>query len=245
VITETLPDVAGLADAAASAVARTLAVGEPLSIGSVTELQVQPELPAAVLVPLGGVVDGELAVFVDETIATALSQSAIGELDLAAALAPTLDELGRTLGSVLIGVPQTLDARMAHGRLASRSQAASVALPGATAIRAAVAVALDPAPAAAPTTSGVRSQGGAYASERLDLLRGVEMAATVELGRARMTINDLLSLRDGAIIELDRAAGEAADLLVNGRLIARGEIVVVDENYALRITQIVSDEAGV
>ena len=70
------------------------------------------------------------------------------------------------------------------------------------------------------------------------------MSATVELGRARMTINDLLSLHDGAIIELDRAAGAPADLLVNGRLIAHGEIVVLDENYALRITQIVSDEQG-
>jgi flagellar motor switch protein FliN/FliY len=68
------------------------------------------------------------------------------------------------------------------------------------------------------------------------------MQASAELGRARMTINDLLSLRTGAVIELDRAAGDPADLFVNGRLIARGEVVVVDENYALRITQIVSGE---
>ncbi len=66
------------------------------------------------------------------------------------------------------------------------------------------------------------------------------MQASAELGRARMTINDLLSLQTGAVIELDRAAGDPADLFVNGRLIARGEVVVVDENYALRITQIVS-----
>ena len=57
-----------------------------------------------------------------------------------------------------------------------------------------------------------------------------------------MTINELLSLQTGAVIELDRAAGDPADLFVNGRLIARGEVVVVDENYALRITQIVADE---
>jgi flagellar motor switch protein FliN/FliY len=57
-----------------------------------------------------------------------------------------------------------------------------------------------------------------------------------------MTVNDLLSLRNGSVIELDRAAGEAADLFVNGRLIARGEVVVVDENYALRITQIVTED---
>jgi flagellar motor switch protein FliN/FliY len=58
-----------------------------------------------------------------------------------------------------------------------------------------------------------------------------------------MTVNDLLSLRSGAVIELDRAAGAPADLYVNGRLIARGEVVVVDENYGLRITQVVTDDA--
>ncbi len=56
-----------------------------------------------------------------------------------------------------------------------------------------------------------------------------------------MTLNELLALTDGAVIELDRAAGAPADLLVNGRLIARGEVVVIDENFGLRITEIVSD----
>jgi flagellar motor switch protein FliN/FliY len=59
-----------------------------------------------------------------------------------------------------------------------------------------------------------------------------------------MTINQLLSLQTGAVIELDRAAGDPADIFVNGRLLARGEVVVVDENYGLRITQIVADENG-
>ena len=70
------------------------------------------------------------------------------------------------------------------------------------------------------------------------------MQATVELGRTQMTINDLLALRSGAVIELDRAAGAPADLYVNGRLIAHGEVVVVDENYGLRILQVVADETG-
>jgi flagellar motor switch protein FliN/FliY len=75
----------------------------------------------------------------------------------------------------------------------------------------------------------------------MDLLRGVEMDVTAELGRTRMTLNELLGLTDGAVIELDRAAGAPADLLVNGRLIARGEVVVIDENFGLRITEIVAD----
>ena len=94
-------------------------------------------------------------------------------------------------------------------------------------MRAVVAIGLDPAPPRRSRASAPRSR-----HDRLDLLRGVEMQASAELGRARMTINELLSLQTGAVIELDRAAGDPADLFVNGRLIARGEVVVVDENYA-------------
>ena len=66
------------------------------------------------------------------------------------------------------------------------------------------------------------------------MLHGVDMEVTVELGRTRMTVRDLLALSPGAVLELDRAAGSPADLLVNGRLIARGEVVVVDEDFGLR-----------
>ncbi|HVU92202.1 MAG TPA: flagellar motor switch protein FliN, partial [Jatrophihabitans sp.] len=112
---------------------------------------------------------------------------------------------------------------------------------GAAGPRAAVLLGAVAAPEPTPATG---APAGRPPAGRLDLLRGVEMQATVELGRARLTLNDLLGLRDGAVIELDRAAGDAADLSVNGRLIARGEIVVVDENYALRITEIVSGEGA-
>ena len=70
------------------------------------------------------------------------------------------------------------------------------------------------------------------------------MEVTVELGRTRMTVRDLLDLTPGAVLELDRAAGSPADLLVNGRLIARGEVVVVDEDFGLRITQILVVQRG-
>jgi flagellar motor switch protein FliN/FliY len=66
------------------------------------------------------------------------------------------------------------------------------------------------------------------------------MEVTAELGRTRMSVRDLLSLAPGAVIELDRLAGGPADLLVNGRLIARGEVVVIDENFGIRITEIIS-----
>ncbi|MEO9239589.1 MAG: flagellar motor switch protein FliN, partial [Jatrophihabitantaceae bacterium] len=76
----------------------------------------------------------------------------------------------------------------------------------------------------------------------LDLLRDVNMDVTAQIGSTRMTISELLALHEGAVVELDRAAGAPADLLVNGHLIARGEVVVIDENFALRITEIISDE---
>jgi flagellar motor switch protein FliN len=77
----------------------------------------------------------------------------------------------------------------------------------------------------------------------IDLLRNVAMEVTVEIGRTRMTVQELLSLHPGEVIELDRAASAPADLLVNGTLIARGEIVVVDEDFGLRISEIVTDAA--
>lgn len=78
----------------------------------------------------------------------------------------------------------------------------------------------------------------------IEMLHGVDMEVTVELGRTRMTVRDLLALTPGAVLELDRAAGSPADLLVNGRLIARGEVVVVDEDFGLRVTEIVDDSVA-
>ncbi|WP_285114862.1 flagellar motor switch protein FliN [Leifsonia sp. fls2-241-R2A-40a] len=73
---------------------------------------------------------------------------------------------------------------------------------------------------------------------KLARISNVEMALTVEIGRTRMAVRDVLAMEPGAVIELDRSAGSPADVLLNGRLIAHGEIVVVDQDYAVRITKI-------
>jgi flagellar motor switch protein FliN/FliY len=87
-------------------------------------------------------------------------------------------------------------------------------------------------------------QPGAPAGRRsLDLLRDVEMGVTAELGRARMTVRNLLELAPGAVVELDRAAGSPIDVLVNGTLVARGEVVVIGEEFGVRITEIVGPDA--
>jgi flagellar motor switch protein FliN/FliY len=77
-------------------------------------------------------------------------------------------------------------------------------------------------------------------TRNIDLILDVSLQLTVELGRARKQIREVLSFGPGSVIELDKLAGEAVDVLVNGKLIAKGEVVVIDENFGVRITDIIS-----
>ena len=77
-------------------------------------------------------------------------------------------------------------------------------------------------------------------SKDLDFILDIPLEVTVEMGRTRMLINDLLQLGQGSVIELNRLAGEPLDVLVNNKLVARGEVVVVSEKFGIRITDIVS-----
>jgi len=79
---------------------------------------------------------------------------------------------------------------------------------------------------------------GALPTGNLGRINNVEMTLTVEIGRTRMSVRDVLGMEPGAVVELDRSAGAPADVLLNGRLIAHGEVVVVDQDYAVRITKI-------
>jgi flagellar motor switch protein FliN/FliY len=74
----------------------------------------------------------------------------------------------------------------------------------------------------------------------IELLMDVALEVSVELGRSHMSIADILALRTGSVIELDKLAGEPVEVSVNGTLIARGEVVVVDEKFGVRITEVVS-----
>ena len=74
----------------------------------------------------------------------------------------------------------------------------------------------------------------------IDLIMDVPLEVTVELGRTKMQIKEILDLGAGSIVELDKLAGEPVDVLVNGKLIAKGEVVVIDESFGIRITNIVS-----
>lgn len=78
------------------------------------------------------------------------------------------------------------------------------------------------------------------APRSIDLLLDVKLQLTAELGRKKLTIKEALALGPGSVVELDKIAGEPVDVLVNGKLIARGEVVVIDENFGIRVTDVLS-----
>jgi len=75
---------------------------------------------------------------------------------------------------------------------------------------------------------------------RLDVLMNVALGISAELGRCSLRLGELLKLGSGAVVELDRRAGAPIDLFVNGKLIARGEIVAVDDRYGVRLTEVLT-----
>jgi flagellar motor switch protein FliN len=92
-------------------------------------------------------------------------------------------------------------------------------------------------PVSLPELNGSPSNGPGY---NIDLLLGVNLQVAVEIGRTTLPIREVLALTPGSIIELDKLAGEKVDILINGRPIAQGEVVVVDENFGVRITDVVA-----
>lgn len=84
---------------------------------------------------------------------------------------------------------------------------------------------------------------GAAGAHDLGRLSDVPVELAVEIGRTRMTVGATLGLRPGSIVVLDRVAGDPVDLLVNGTPIARGEVVVIDEEFALRVTEVLGERA--
>lgn len=87
----------------------------------------------------------------------------------------------------------------------------------------------------------LQNEGKANTDEvNLDVILDIPVTLSVEIGRTRQTIRNLLQLNQGSVVELDRLAGEPMDVLVNGTLIAHGEIVVVNEKFGIRLTDVIS-----
>jgi flagellar motor switch protein FliN len=230
------------------------AVGQAAAqIPSPEPLQLQPPVPldqadaAGVAMPTGiaitaylsGAVEGKLLLVVAAELVEALAGTPFGAVEPAAALRPALETLATALGGRLDGAPTAIAVEdcldvLAGGAVVLVPLVAGTTGAAGTAMHALVGVSI-----VAESTAGVAAMGGS-AAWGIDMLRDVEMEVTCELGRTRMTVRQLLALAPGDVVELDRLAGSPADLLVNGTLLARGEVVVVDEAFGLRITEIVT-----
>lgn len=272
----TLPADTALALAAAEAAAEVLPAVTPLTAAGAQQgtEHVTASFAGAATAELT-TADGRthrIAVLVGQDLVSALAESPLGGLDLAAATQPGVDAIAKVLGATAragvvtemslvisdLGGPFTVVPLIGDGidaavllpdALLTSPAAAPAAQPGVGSATTAAPTPVQPATATVPQqfgTTGTQVFAGTTAAPSnrgIEMLAGVDMEVTVELGRTRMTVRDLLALSPGTVLELDRAADGPADLLVNGRLIARGEVVVVDEDFGLRITEII-EEAG-
>jgi flagellar motor switch protein FliN len=192
-------------------------------------------------------IDGVVVVLaLPADVAAAVADSPLGHQDLADALIPVLADavagFEPALGANLVlDAPQVVAADLAFESLAATaSQTVTVTLQTQAGIGGMLVLSV-PTPelelepllgdAGVPDTR-------ALGSESLDVLGDVEMAVTAVLGRTRLSVRHLLGLAVGHVVELDRTADSAVDLLVNGTLVARGEVVVIDDEFGVRITEI-------
>jgi flagellar motor switch protein FliN/FliY len=230
-----------LVRSAAEAALAVLPTSRELQVGApVTASADMLTTGQAVTAKFSGAATGEVVVVVGQDLADALKESPLGELDLTAAVRPALEAAARTFGPVVLDPGQLMEPGVALSAIAAKEDAVAVPLLDGGDIRAVIALTLTPWPADDVPSGVARRSEAATPLRGLDMLHDVEMEVSAELGRTRMSVRELLSLIPGAIVELDRAAGSPADLLVNGRLIARGEVVVIDENFGIRITEIVA-----
>ena len=165
------------------------------------------------------------------------------------------DEVEQLLAEAQRGAPPEGELRMegllddAEQALAAVESASPPASPVA-AVAPAVAAA-PPAPATLPP--GVKpfefpSLTGKPASTdaaTLDLLRDVQLDLKIELGRTRMQLDEVLQLKRGAVVTLDKLAGDPVDIFVNGRLIARGEVLVLNDSFCVRVAELVAGESTI
>ncbi|MDO8106109.1 flagellar motor switch protein FliN [Isoptericola sp. b441] len=239
-----VPTDVATAEAAAQAFATALPSPVPLEVVDATQAGMPEPDAASVRAGFVGATSADLVAVAGEAVAAALA-TAVG-LSLADAVRPALEAAGRTLGTGVLD--EAVEAPVADALAAPdvRTFALVDTLGTAVAwfglrIRQTVSDVphqRDAAPAAAPAAG---SRADSYG---MRLLHDVEMTLTAEIGRTKLPVRQVLDLVPGTILELDRAAGAPADVLVNGRLVARGEVVVVDEDYGIRITEIVTESAS-
>jgi flagellar motor switch protein FliN/FliY len=216
----------GTALAAAEAFAQLVPASSRLAVRALGHAERQVPAASAVVVTFVGKQSADLAVVLRDPRSLDAAAGEVTALEASDILRPALEAAVEGLGSGVLG--EADPARAAD--LFADPETAAFELSGADGFVAWFAIRIRQA------LPGLRAPSGF--SEKLGRISDVEMALTVEIGRTRMAVREVLGLEPGAVIELDRSAGAPADVLLNGRLIAHGEIVVVDQDYAVRITQI-------
>ncbi|ROS25771.1 flagellar motor switch protein FliN [Cellulomonas sp. PhB150] len=220
---------AQLAERAARAAAALVPSTMPLTVVVARDADV-PAGAVAVVATLVGAPSADLVLVASDVLGD-VTAAAGGSLTVLDALRPALEAAGREVGAGVLEASRTEEAGAATGGaevLALQDDGRTVAW-FALRVR---------GQAPAPARAAVPSQRGTS----MRMLYDVEMTLTAEIGRTTLPVRQVLELTPGTVLELDRAAGAAADVMVNGRLIARGEVVVVDEAYGIRVTEIVYDE---
>jgi len=207
----------------------------------------EPPAEAAESVDDAAQPDAEVEPAADGAAASPSEADRLAEEQMSAQMAADEPDAGD--GGVPAGAPSEADRLAEEQMLAQMAEAEAAESPDKPAIEEIKEPSMDfPQPgkdsviaqaAEFPQLGDTQSAGEARS---FDLLMDVKLPVSIELGRTMMAIADILALGGGSVVELDKLAGEPVDLLVNNKIIAQGEVVVVDENFGIRITTLVSPQ---
>jgi flagellar motor switch protein FliN/FliY len=244
----------------AAALARSLPADTAITAGAIDDGAQGRErlLPGAdaraVSASLEGTVRGNVVLAVSSPLAEAIEHGPLLNQELVAGLTPALTDavavLSEGVGDQLrLDAPHELDAAIALGGPGDGTSFLGLTILDGDAHVATLGVRLREVLLPDSEEDGtarlqefeplVEQEIVIETNRSLDLLADVEMGVTAELGRTRMTVKELLALTPGSVVELDRMAGSPVDVLVNGTLVARGEVVVIDEEFGVRISEII------
>lgn len=189
------------------------------SIGSFSDEQ-EPIVKVSFRMEVDGLIDSEIMQILSVDVAKGMVQNLLGAMNTPAPAPVSAPPPAQTAAAV-----PPAEAVAAAGTPPVYEQAA---------VRPAQNVTVQPVQFA-PLVPGMTTQS----ETNIDFIADVPLQITVELGRTRKLIREILDLVPGSVVELDKLAGEPVDILVNGRLIAKGEVVVIDENFGVRVTDII------
>ncbi|MFH5824889.1 flagellar motor switch protein FliN [Georgenia sp. AZ-5] len=219
----------------AAALAGLLPTTTPLDAAPSAGAPVGPQAGSAVVASFVGATSADLAVALIDQDAVATAAGGAANVAVTDVLRPALEAAAAPLGAGVLGETRLEDATTLFEDPATAvfELSAQGTTAGWFGVRLREPVVIQQAARPAVDVAG-----------KLGRINDVEMSLTVEIGRSRMSVRDVLDLEPGAVVELNRSAGAPADVLLNGRVIAYGEVVVVDGDYAVRITKILDNADG-